>query len=170
MKANALITSVHDVLQQGMMLLSEVDAVTYKTVAEAPHSASIGQHYRHVLDHFLCLVSGMTTAHISYDDRERNITLERDPDHAQNVTRMLLGFFQTTTAKELEAACKVTSALDYSEGRSVTVDSNLARELAYCISHAVHHFAIVRLMCAELRMQLPAEFGIAPSTLRHGTR
>jgi hypothetical protein len=163
-------TAVGDILSHGLALFEDCTPEAYTRVHPTMFGATIGQHYRHVLDHFLCLVSGMTTAHISYDDRERNITLERDPDHAQNVTRMLLGFFQTTTAKELEAACKVTSALDYSEGRSVTVDSNLARELAYCISHAVHHFAIVRLMCAELRMQLPAEFGIGPSTLRHGTR
>jgi hypothetical protein len=159
--------AVEDILSHGLALLEDCTAEAYTQIHPTMFGASIGQHYRHVLDHFLCLVSGMDTARISYDDRHRSIALESDPEHARKLTRMLLRFFGTATAKELSGSCKVSSALDYTEQISVMVESNFARELAYCISHAVHHFAIVRLMCAELNVQVPAEFGIAPSTLRH---
>jgi hypothetical protein len=159
--------AVEDILSHGIALLKDCSPEAYTQAHPTMFGASIGQHYRHVLDHFLCLTGGMLTAEIAYDDRQRSLALETDLEHATTVTRMLLRFFQTTSEKELRHPCMVTSALDYSEQKSITVQSNFERELAYCISHAVHHFAIVRLMCAEMEVQVPAEFGIAPSTLRH---
>lgn len=159
--------AVEDILSHGMALLDDCTPDAYTRVHPTMFGATIGQHYRHVVDHFLCLAGAMITAEVSYDERNRSIALETDLDHARTVTQMLLRFFQTTSKQELERPCRVTSALDYTDQKSVTVDSNFARELAYCISHAVHHFAIVRLMCAEVSVQVPAEFGIAPSTLRH---
>jgi len=159
--------AVEDILSHGIALLEDCSPETYTQAHPTMFGASIGQHYRHVLDHFLCLAGGMVTAEIAYDDRQRSSALETDLEHAMTVTRMLLSFFQTTSDHELRHACMVTSALDYSEHKSITVQSTFERELAYCISHAVHHFAIVRLMCAAMRVEVPADFGIAPSTLRH---
>jgi hypothetical protein len=47
------------------------------------------------------------------------------------------------------------------------VRSNLAREVMFCVGHAIHHYAILRLLCAGVGVKLPYEFGIAPSTLKH---
>jgi uncharacterized damage-inducible protein DinB len=159
--------AVADILNHGMALLDDCTFETYTRVHPGMFGATIGQHYRHVIDHFLCLAGGMIDGQVAYDERKRNSALERDLDHARTVTQMLLRFFETSGESELRRPCKVTSALDYTEQKMVTVGSNFERELAYCISHAVHHFAIVRLMCAALSVSVPAEFGIAPSTLRH---
>jgi uncharacterized damage-inducible protein DinB len=159
--------AVEDILSHGIALLEDCSPEAYTQGHPTMFSSSIGQHYRHVLDHFLCLAGGMLTSEISYDERQRSTALETDLEHAMTVTRMLLRFFQTTSDHELKRSCMVTSALDYSEQKSITVESNFQRELAYCISHAVHHFAIVRLMCTAMSVRVPAEFGIAPSTLRH---
>ncbi len=51
---SSLAKAAEDVLKQGLVLLSELDAETYALVAPKPYNASLGQHYRHVLDHFLC--------------------------------------------------------------------------------------------------------------------
>jgi hypothetical protein len=159
--------AVEDILSHGIALLEDCSANAYVQSHATMFGASIGQHYRHVLDHFLCLAGGMLTSEISYDERQRSTALETDIEHAMTVTTMLVRFFQTTTEQELKRPCMVTSALDYSEQKSITVQSTFERELAYCVSHAVHHFAIVRLMCVAVSVQVPAEFGIAPSTLRH---
>jgi hypothetical protein len=159
--------AVDDILSHGLALLEDCTPEAYTQVHPTMFGATIGQHYRHVVDHFLCLAGAMLNGEVSYDERARSLPLETDVDHARTVTQMLLRFFQTTASAELRQPCKVISALDYSELRSVTVDSNFERELAYCVSHAVHHFAIVRLMCAEVSVNVPDEFGIAPSTLRH---
>jgi len=159
--------AVEDILSHGLALLADCSPQAYTQVHSTMFGATIGQHYRHVVDHFLCLAGAMVNGEVAYDERARSVPLETDLDHARTVTQMLLRFFQTTPASELRQSCRVTSALDYSELRTITVESNFERELAYCVSHAVHHFAIVRLMCAEVSVNVPKEFGIAPSTLRH---
>jgi hypothetical protein len=167
MKASVLISSVHDVLQQGLMLLMEVDQITYKTVAEAPHSASIGQHYRHVLDHFICLADGIVTGTIDYDRRSRNRDLETSRDAARESTVQLSRLFGELSARQVSANYKVLYSVGYSNDEAQEIDTVLAREIAFCASHAIHHFAIIRLVCAHFSIVLPEEFGVAPSTLKY---
>ena len=47
-----LIVAAQDVLMQGLGLLFELGDRTYSLVAGTPFNASVGQHYRHVLEHF----------------------------------------------------------------------------------------------------------------------
>ena len=65
-------------------------------MAPEPYSASIGQHYRHVLDHFLCLESGIAAGEIDYDNRERNPQLETDLNYARATTERLIEVFDNT--------------------------------------------------------------------------
>lgn len=167
MNVSALITSVQDVLQQGLMLLTEVDEMTYKTVADAPHSASIGQHYRHVLDHFICLADGIASGVIDYDARSRNRDLETNRDAARETTIQLSNLFRSLSARQITANYKVLYSVGYSNNQALEIDTMLAREIAFCVSHAIHHFAIIRLVCAHFSIELPAEFGVAPSTLKY---
>lgn len=167
MKANALIGSVHDVLQQGLTLLSEVDELTYKTVAEAPHSASIGQHFRHVLDHFICLADGIASGVIDYDARSRNRDLETNRSAAREKLGQLSALFGSLSSSQVSANYKVLYSVGYSNDEALEIDTVLAREIAFCVSHAIHHFAIIRLVCAHFSIELPTAFGVAPSTLKY---
>ena len=58
-------------------------------------------------------------------------------------------------------------SVGYGETDTEAVKSNLAREVMFCVGHAIHHFAILRLLCAGVGVNLPYEFGVAPSTLKH---
>ncbi|HEX6881676.1 MAG TPA: hypothetical protein VF135_14995 [Terriglobales bacterium] len=167
MKAYALIASVHDVLQQGLMLLMEVDGETYKTVADAPHSASIGQHYRHVLDHFICLADGIASGVIDYDSRSRNRALETNRESARETTIQLSKLFSSLSARQIAASHKVLYSVGYSNDEALEIETVLAREIAFCVSHAIHHFAIIRLVCAHFSIELPQDYGVAPSTLKY---
>ena len=55
----------------------------------------------------------------------------------------------------------------YGERGEDEVPSNVAREIMFCVGHAIHHYAILKLLCAGVGVDLPYEFGIAPSTLKH---
>ena len=68
----SLARATEDVLRQGLALLLELNGESFAAVAPEPYGASIGQHYRHVLDHFLCLESGIATGEFDYDNRQRN--------------------------------------------------------------------------------------------------
>ena len=163
----SIIGAVDDVLQQGLTLLSTVDADTYRLFFREPYGASIGQHYRHVLDHFICLSIGMESGLVDYDQRSRNREIETDVDYARGITTMLLHQFQRMSAKQLAASCDVVYSVGYRETEFAIIPSTIGREIAFSVGHAIHHFAIVRLLCAELRITVPEEFGIAPSTLKH---
>ena len=49
----------------------------------------------------------------------------------------------------------------------VDVPTSPGRELAFVLSHTVHHNALIRVMVKLLGADVPADFGYAPSTLAH---
>src|SRR6266436_6637250 len=81
-----LIVAAQDVLLQGLGLLFELGDRTYSHVAGTPFNSSVGQHYRHVLEHFQSLIRGVRAAEINYDARERNQRLQSDVTYASNAT------------------------------------------------------------------------------------
>jgi hypothetical protein len=37
----------------------------------------------------------------------------------------------------------------------------------YAVAHAIHHYALIAVMCGMLDVVLPAGFGVAPSTVKY---
>ena len=37
----------------------------------------------------------------------------------------------------------------------------------YAVAHAIHHYALLGIMCGLMGIRVPAGFGVAPSTLQH---
>ncbi len=162
--------AVKDVLQQGCIFLDRIGDEKYGHPLESPvgeKPASLGAHYRHVLDHFLCLAEGIRTAQVNYDQRRRNPQLESSVTCARLVTEGLSDELGGLSGEILQRECVVTYSVGYGETEAEAVRSNLAREVMFCVGHAIHHYAILRLLCAGVGMQLPYEFGVAPSTLKH---
>jgi uncharacterized damage-inducible protein DinB len=167
MPTSSLITAVEAVLLQGCVLLDAVTQQEYTLKKEGPFGASLGAHYRHVLDHFLCLLDGLDRGRIDYDSRRRSPELENSVNAARTATQDLIARFRRLRADVLHQACLVRYTVDYGEKQSQSLPSNLAREVSFCVGHAIHHYAIVRMLCGEMSIQLPFEFGVAPSTLKH---
>jgi hypothetical protein len=167
MKPASLISAVEGVLLQGCSLLKAAGGEAYTRKDNGPHGASIGAHYRHVLDHFLCLLDGIQCGEINYDQRRRSPELEGSSDAALRATEDLVEKFHLLPAESVQAECSVTYSVGYGEPNVQAVPSNVAREVMFCVGHAIHHFAILRMLCAARSIPLPYEFGIAPSTLRH---
>jgi len=162
--------AVKDVLQQGCIFLDRIGDEKYARPLESPvggKPASLGAHYRHVLDHFLCLAEGICTGQVNYDQRRRNAQLESSVTCARLVTEGLIDELGGLSREILQRECAVTYSVGYDETEAEAVRSNLAREVMFCVGHAIHHYAILRLLCAGVGMQLPYEFGVAPSTLKH---
>jgi uncharacterized damage-inducible protein DinB len=160
-----LVIAAKDVLEQGLGLLGHIEG-KYSAVAASPFNASIGQHYRHVLEHFQCLLQGAASGEVNYDSRQRNPRIETETAYAGAATREVLQQIENWTDVTLQQRCTTVSTVAYHSDAPSTISSNLARELAYCIGHAIHHYAIIRLLCSHLGVQIPAEFGYAPSTLK----
>jgi hypothetical protein len=149
------------------MLLDRMSDEVYGCSLGGTVSGSLGAHYRHVLDHFLCLIEGIQTGEVNYDQRRRNPQLERSVVEARLATEGLMGEFRGIPQDVLQRECVVTYSVGYGETEAEAVTSNFAREVMFCVGHAIHHYAILKLLCAGAGVQLPYEFGVAPSTLKH---
>lgn len=160
-------SAVEEILVQGLELLDRLDQESYTRRFSGPLSSSVGAHYRHVLDHFHCLLDGLMDGCVDYDHRPRSTVIENSRDAGVAATEYLIAAYQRFPAATLAQECMVVSNVGYSQPETPAVRSTLARELSYCIGHAIHHFALVKILCASLSVSLPYEFGVAPSTLQY---
>lgn len=167
MDRSSLISAAEDVLRQGLALLDSIDEVSYSRKEEGPWGSSIGAHYRHVLDHFLCLIEGLCDFQINYDHRSRNREIETSVDAARSTTQDLFEALAAISDGVLDRNCTVVYSVGYGNSTAQNVPSVVARELMFCVGHAIHHYAIMKLLCSLRAVALPYEFGIAPSTLKY---
>lgn len=162
-----LVMVARDALLQGLGLLFELRDKTYSHVVGTPLNASVGQHYGLVLEHFQTLVRDSRSGEINYHARERNQRLQTEVTYASIATCDILRALKHCTGETLSQNCRVTRRVGYTKSRPVQFESNVSRELAYCVGYAIHHFAIVRLICHEIVVKIPSDFGVIPSTFQH---
>jgi uncharacterized damage-inducible protein DinB len=162
-----LCQSVVEALRQGEAMLVEISDETFTRKLPVAFNASIGGHYRHCLDHFRTLLKAAPGGDLNYDHRERDTLIENDRFAALNETRELIAGWEnlnhTFVARRLGVICKTS----YSASGSQSASSTVGREIMYTVAHAVHHYAIIGMMAGIMGKQLPPNFGIAPSTLKH---
>jgi len=129
-------------------------------------NATIGQHTRHFIEFFQCLLQQSPHQVINYDRRERNKQIEEDPAFALQITREIAELLPAAPSRN-----PLTLEADYyiSTQRTVAVETNFERELLYNIEHTIHHLAIIKIGLKQVapHINLPGHFGIAPSTIRH---
>lgn len=126
-------------------------------------SGSIGAHVRHCLDHVGALLEGARTGRMSYDDRVRGIAAETDREAALTRIRALTQAVLDLDPRLIPRCVRLRVRLD-TRGTTTEVQSTVGRELAFVISHTIHHNATIALLLSESGTDLPSRFGIAPAT------
>jgi len=169
LNAPELIPTARDVLLQGLGLLFQLSDPIYSRSAGAPFHAAIGGHYRRVLEYFQSFVRGSRPGEINYDILEANARLQDDVRYASVATCDVLRALKLYSEETLSRKCKVIRSAEFGASELAPMDSDIGRELTFCIGQAMHHYAIIRLICQESGIAVPAEFGMAPSTLKHKT-
>ena len=164
MSLTQLVNHNIEALSRFERILNQLQDDHYTQVATPYFSSSMGRHFRHILDHYLCFLNGIDADAIDYDQRARNERLESDRRYAidsiQSLIRRLNQF-------EIDnRPIKVSLATDTKSG-GTQVDSTLARELVFLHGHTIHHFALIAAMLRMMGIDVDDEFGIAPSTLVH---
>ncbi|MBY0261388.1 MAG: DinB family protein [Phycisphaerales bacterium] len=151
-------------------VVSSLDASAY-TAQSGPlfAGATLGGHVRHCLDHARALVDYGDARAVDYDHRERGTPVETDPAAAIGELDRVLAGIDALAPEPVDTPLTV-AVMPSRDGRSVALQSTLGRELAFVLSHTVHHNATVRGMVASLGLSLPGSFGYAPSTLAHHDR
>jgi hypothetical protein len=132
---------------------------------EVLSDATIGQHIRHTIEFFLCLMDASANEIINYDQRKHDAIIETDPKLAVSVITSIQDFL----SKELADRPVVNEAnYEVENGENVRMNSSYYRELAYCIEHAIHHLALIKVAVLQEfnYVNLPPHFGVASSTVR----
>ena len=157
------VTTLNDV----RLYLSMIDPVVYSKPMDLLSGSSIGQHTRHIIEFYNCLLEqSANSSHsvINYANRRRDLLIETHTDQA---------------LRHVNAICEQLHDLDPSqsclldcneyEKEQLFVSSTVGRELIYNIEHTIHHLAIIKIALNIVlpKFELPEHFGVAPSTLRH---
>jgi len=146
-------------------LLSGVPTEVYRARMVAELSGSIGEHVRHCLDHVSALLAADSSSTLSYDRRQRGTAIETDPMEALSQILQLKAGLDVWGRRSLDQPIRVMSMLSET-GDTVTSWSTLARELAFVVSHTIHHQAIIGVLLALRGHTVPERFGHSPSTPR----
>jgi uncharacterized damage-inducible protein DinB len=158
------VSALRERLDELMRLVMTLPAEVYRA-RTTNASGAIGEHVRHVLDHVSALVAASAALVLTYDHRTRGTSVESDPSAAGREMMRLDAALERWTDRSLDEPIAVASLA--ADGQSVIGWSTLARELAFVMSHTIHHQAIIALLLEfQGRAPLDERFGYAPSTPR----
>jgi hypothetical protein len=149
-----------DVLNEILTLLEQLpgDGIYTAPCAELSE-ATIGQHTRHVIELYQCLLAGYDTGVVNYDERERNKLYENNKAEAIAVIKEIQNSLERPD-KTLDVVCGAEDP--------VTIRSNYNREILYNLEHCIHHQALIRVALISYDMvSVSDEFGVAPSTIQY---
>ncbi|NJN77220.1 MAG: hypothetical protein HC803_01910 [Saprospiraceae bacterium] len=147
-------------------LLDIINNQYYSQSLSTFNGSSVGQHIRHVIDFYLCLISG-SNDFINYDNRERNPLIETDCLTAKNFIEIIA---QKVQSMDIEQKVMVSSSfVDDEEEQLISIPSSVGRELMYAYDHAIHHLAMIKI---GMQIHFPEiaiskDLGVAPSTLKY---
>ena len=119
--------------------------------------ASIGQHYRHSMDHveLAALIASSAAANsdgassvgeLHYDLRVRGGTLEKDLHMSRQRIVDVVDVFQSLRTENENAVAKTPVAayfnLSSDDDSEIGLPSTVGRELGFAAHHAIHHMAM----------------------------
>lgn len=152
-----------DNLNELSLLLESLTQEEFTHPCEFLSGATIGQHIRHILELFDCLISGSSEGKVCYDSRKRDILLETKISFALKKIHIILEELKILKDKPM-----ILEGSYSSKNEINLVKTSLFRELAYNLEHSIHHQALIKVGMRELgKLNLiSVNFGIAPATIK----
>lgn len=160
-----------DLLDQLEGIITQVSKEDFKMPLEILSDSSIGQHVRHTLEFFICLIDATNEGVINYDKRKHDKYIQEDKALAISVIESIKEFiYKVEENKSL--SLEMEYGVSDEELQVSIVPTNYERELAYNIEHAVHHMALMKVgIISKLNyVELPPYFGVASSTVRYKSK
>lgn len=152
-------------MQKTSQLLQNISDEDYVLRIAALSGSSIGQHVRHIIEFFQCLLNQAETGVVNYDKRERNMLLETEKNQALNAIHDLNN--RILQISHLDFPLQVHAC--FSGNETQKFNSSLMRELAYCFEHSIHHQALIAVALTQIQgtAHVDSDFGYAPSTIAY---
>ncbi|EPQ25640.1 uncharacterized protein PFL1_06777 [Pseudozyma flocculosa PF-1] len=184
--ASGLVSSSLQILHQPISILQarQVSQQTLQYESEIVTGSTPGKHLRHVHDHFRILAESLenhvSTPHTPQSSRDTPIELDYDLRSSRRLpsletsTSTCLDEFKDVHARLSNLLTAHPTLLAHPVNLCATTPdivetrTTVGRELWFCALHAIHHYALARVILEkECGCTLDPEFGVAPSTLVH---
>jgi uncharacterized damage-inducible protein DinB len=155
-------------LEQGIRLLDQIPLELYRTPTRSGW-ASVGTQFRHVLDHYRAFVTGWESGRVDYDARQRDRMIETDPREATLQARGTIAALEQIHVEDANHALAVQMDSGGDQRVPDWRPSTVGRELQFLVSHTIHHYALIKLLLADVGIDPGPDFGVAPSSLAFRT-
>jgi len=152
-------------IREGIDRIDAMDDAAYTRAPITPVGACLGAQFRHILDHYTCLLRGVRTGTVDYDDRPRQQRIEQDRCCARDAFAAAAADLGALEAADLDRPLQISlragAAAEITVGAAPTT---LARELHFVMTHTVHHYALIAAELAARGVDCGEGFGVAPAT------
>ncbi|MFT4606302.1 MAG: putative damage-inducible protein DinB [Rhodothermales bacterium] len=153
-------------LEQAIGLTKDVADEGYCECRPPFFASGIGDHLRHVIEHYQCFLTGFESGAINYDSRKRDRSISSDRVHAATVLRDLKDELLAIDMADKAVSVRQDGS-DSDADAEPWSQSTIRRELQYLQAHTVHHYALIAFILRLQGREPSPSFGMAPSTLRH---
>lgn len=147
-------------------LLSSLKTEDYTKPLSLLSASTIGQHVRHILEFYICLIASKNTGLVNYDNRKRNLEIETNGQFAQEQIDWII---ENLTLENNKLQFTLEGNYTTESDEITAIPTTYQRELAYCLEHSIHHQALIKVGLKELAIEdvINENFGVAPATIRH---
>ena len=153
-----LIDRVKPILQQLADVVSLLQNEAYTAKSEQLFGATVGQHVRHVIELFECLLNGYQTGIVNYENRERNLEIQNN--------KIFACFLLEKIGDAIDKKNK--SLIVQMDDDIEIIETNYNRELVYNLEHTIHHMALIRIGINDVTSLIVDDsFGVASSTIKY---
>ena len=152
------------VLDQLAEQLSRLRVDQFSTKLSVFNGSSVGDHARHVIEFYDCLLAGLETGEVNYDARQRDLQIAQNRDYALRIIEKIVEKLGNRTSSPRS----LTLTARFGEEVECCIPTSFEREEVYLIEHSIHHFALIRIGIQENwpEMEVISGFGFAHSTLQ----
>ena len=161
-----LTKSIVDTLSQGIELLESLSQEEYTQPQPLVYNATVGGHYRHLLEHYSMLLQSYPHGEVDYDLRSRNPQIEQCRQTALETTKSIIARWSAQPPSAFDLPIQTRGKLSHHSEDSMDTASSVGREVAYSNAHAQHHFALIGVICKLMDREVAHNFGVAPSTAK----
>lgn len=147
------------------VLVSMLTQEQYVYVSKCLEGGSIGQHVRHILEFYACLIEGVGIGKVNYDRRERDLRISTNRLFALERMKEIMNQLNEIA---LDRSILLEGQFDVDDSQCTETPTSVQRELIYCLEHSIHHQALIRVVLQELGLiqLVDTHFGVASSTIR----
>jgi hypothetical protein len=155
--------AVNNVFVQLGETIRQLTAAAYVQPCTNLVNNTIGQHVRHIIELFQCLENGYNEGIVNYEKRKRDTAIETNKELA---LQLLQEIYSNLGRPDKELV--LNASYDDHSSEPLSITTNYFREIAYNLEHTIHHMALIRVGINEVSaIELPENFGVASSTVKH---